>query len=1107
MIMRPHDGRGFRRLNVGLGAFVLLGAIAASAHAADACSPAFAHLVSVQGSVDVRRGGPTWAPVGLGAPLCVGDSVRVGAHGRAALLLSNQTTLRLDQNTTVNFVGNDARTTWLEQLGGGLRIITRTPRAFGVRTPYVNANVEGTEFSVRVLASSAQVTVHEGTVAVSNEFGAEKLVSGESATALQGAAPRRDFVVTSAESAAWALYFPTVFDPAVERIADAADPAIQRSLELYRAGRPSEAFDALGPSAGVGPLLVYRAALLLLVGRLDEARPLLARAVEDGVSAADALALLAVSALTENQGAQALAYAQRAVASDATSASALLASSYVEQSRFDLDAALHSTERALALRPRSALAMARRAELQMSLGRLDEALSSAREAVRLDPQLAKTHTVNGFADLIRIDTKAARLSFARAIELDQADPLPRLGLGLAKIRDGELVAGREEIEIATILDPLRSLIRSYLGKAYFDERRGRLAATQFALAKALDPNDPTPWFYDALREGADNRLIEAVDALYESIRLNDRRAVYRSRLLLDDDLAARSASLARNFLEVDLRETALALAATSLAVDPGSASAHRFLSDVNSGQSRHEITRTSELLQAQLRQPISVTPLPARLSNDRLFSSRSDGPNAAGFDEFGSLFLADGFGAQAHVVAGNRNTRGEQALLSGVRGPLGVGVSALQFRTDGNRPNADYDESGANAIAQLALSANTSIQAEVDTRHRKYGDIVSHFFAEAASTTDRLSDSLTDTRLGLRHSIDPASDVLVSLSHRGDRTTADFDGGLQIGTSNQTTRGEVQYLLRRPGWSVTGGVSYLRGNSHEDVFGDVFDSKPRHFNAYVYSTTALVTERLHLIAGGSFDHLQSHDSGDEKQFNPKVGLIWRPLSETTVRAAYFRALKRRINADSGLEPTQVAGFDQYFDDVNGTKSQGGGLAVDSRLLPPLRVGASFSGRQTNAPLTNADGSISFVGGREHEAGAYAHWTFGRSATLSSRLRYSRYERPLSAIGDEAFALAETTELPVTLKVFGPAGLWTSLVVTPVHQRGRFRNGDGDVVPGSERFTVADLAIGYRLTQRRGNLSFECTNLFNRDLRFQDIGVDGARYAPHRNCLVRLSVEV
>jgi tetratricopeptide (TPR) repeat protein len=101
--------------------------------------------------------------------------------------------------------------------------------------------------------------------------------------------------------------------------------------------------------------------------------------------------------------------------------------------------------------------------------------------------------------------------------------LPRLGLGLAKIRAGDLVGGRAEIEIAVILDPGNALIRSYMGKAYYEEKRDDLAESQFDISKKLDPLDPTPWFYDAIRKQTINRPIEALDDLQKSIERNNNR--------------------------------------------------------------------------------------------------------------------------------------------------------------------------------------------------------------------------------------------------------------------------------------------------------------------------------------------------------------------------------------------------------------------------------------------------------------------------------------------------------------------------------------------------------------------------------------------------------
>ncbi len=94
-------------------------------------------------------------------------------------------------------------------------------------------------------------------------------------------------------------------------------------------------------------------------------------------------------------------------------------------------------------------------------------------------------------------------------------------MGLAKIRDGDLDEGTREIETAASLDPNNSLVRSYLGKAYFEEKRGSLAETELEQAKLLDPEDPTPWFYDAIQKQTTNRPVEALHDLEHAIARND----------------------------------------------------------------------------------------------------------------------------------------------------------------------------------------------------------------------------------------------------------------------------------------------------------------------------------------------------------------------------------------------------------------------------------------------------------------------------------------------------------------------------------------------------------------------------------------------------------
>ena len=115
----------------------------------------------------------------------------------------------------------------------------------------------------------------------------------------------------------------------------------------------------------------------------------------------------------------------------------------------------------------------------------------------------------------------------------------------------------DTLENANRFFPFNDLVYYELGKAYFDEKRSKPAQNQYELAKKLDPLDPTPWFYDAIRKQTINRPVEALQDMQKSIELNDNRAVFRSRLLLDEDLAARSAGLGRIYNDLGFQQLGL----------------------------------------------------------------------------------------------------------------------------------------------------------------------------------------------------------------------------------------------------------------------------------------------------------------------------------------------------------------------------------------------------------------------------------------------------------------------------------------------------------------------------------------------------------------------
>ncbi|HEX9244075.1 MAG TPA: FecR domain-containing protein, partial [Anaeromyxobacter sp.] len=583
-----------------------------------------ARAVSVQGTVEAQRaGGSDWAPVKLDEAFAAGDTIRVGPRSRAVVALLDRSVLRLGEGTTVKLrAPGPERSGVVDLLRGAVHFLTRGPRSLDVNTELVSVGVRGTEFIVTAEADATSITVFEGAVLAENAQGSLTLAGGQSAIAQRGQPPALRVVARPRDAVRWALHYPPVLDV---RPADLVREAgvqeqLRLSLTAYRLGNLAGAFAAIAevpPSADVR-LLTYRAQLLLAVGRVDEAAADLERALAASPHDPGALSLQTIVAVVQNDRDGALRLARAAVEAAPASATAHLALSYALQSRFDLVGARSSVERAVALDPQDALAWARLAELHASFGEVGAALEAAQRASALAPELSRTRTVLGYARLAEVNPSAAEREFERAIALDSADPLPRLGLGLARVRRGELDRGARDIEIAANLAPNDALVRSYLGKAYFEEKRAGLDEREYATARDLDPLDPTPWFYGAIAKQAANRPVEALWDLDRAVELNDDRAVYRSRLLLDSDLAARSASLARIYGDLEFQQLALAEGWRSLAADPTSDSAHRLLADSYAALPRHEVGRVSELLQAQLLQPLNVTPIQPRLAESNL---------------------------------------------------------------------------------------------------------------------------------------------------------------------------------------------------------------------------------------------------------------------------------------------------------------------------------------------------------------------------------------------------------------------------------------------------------------------------------------------------------
>lgn len=1059
-------------------------------------------VVSVQGTVQARKAGEAeWTPVHMDDVFREGDTLRTLDRSRAALLLKNGSMARLDENTTLSLVGlEQERTSILDLIRGGGFFFNRAPASLKVITPFVNAAVEGTEFFLGVDRSRTLLSVFEGRVSAGNDAGNVSVQRGQSVTAQEGRAPLLSTTVRPRDAVQWTLYFPPIGMDRLERFAAAEggwEQAVRESGELYRKGDLTGAFariDRVPMPVNDPDFHTYRASLLLAVGRVDPAVSDIDRALELDPGSSDAYALRAVIAVTRNEKDTALRFAQKAVELDPTSSTALIALSYAQQAHFDLKGARESLQKAVTVQPTHAPAWARLAELELSHGRLGDALDAARQSVGLDPELAHAQTVLGFAYLTQIRIRQARETFQKAIRLAPADPMPRLGLGLALIRDGDLEGGRREIEIAAILDPERSLIRSYLGKAYFEEKRDKQAAEQLSSARELDPLDPTPWYYDAIRKQTVNRPVEGLEDLHKSMELNDNRAVYRSRLMLDQDLAARSVNLARIYDDLGFSQRALAEGYRSLSTNPADFSAHRFLADAYAVLPRNEIGRVSELLQAQMLQPLNINPIQPRLAEGRLLVQQGTGPSDASFGEYTTLFNRNRAAFLLGGMAGSHGIGAEEVIHSGVYDWFSYSLGQQHFQWDGFRENNDQRTDLMNAFFQASLSPQTSLQGEYRYRETQGGDLPILFDPDNFFPFMRRELHTDVFRLGATHSFSPQSKLLVSVMHgtlRDDLQDIDLPlpqpfNMLNLHSDSDGYSGESQYLLTSAYFHLISGFGHFTGDVIESSSISFItpdnEEHIRHTNGYAYCIINL-PEDFTWTVGASGDFFENR-TGNTDQFNPKFGVLWDATPSTTFRAAVLRSLKRSLVNLSTLEPTHVAGFGQFFDDIGGTSAWRYGVGVDQKIGETLLGGVEYSQRDVDTPYTR--GAVDRLDDwTERLLRSYICWMPTQQVALRAEYLLEQFKRDKTT-GVSNFWKLDTHRLPLGIAYFHPSGIVGRFQGTYVNQSGVFPgNFNISRVEGDDQFWVLDCSIGYRLPNRWGSVSLEIRNLLDERFQFQD----------------------
>ncbi|HXG46568.1 MAG TPA: FecR domain-containing protein [Methylomirabilota bacterium] len=908
-------------------------------------------LLAFEGQVEVRpAGAAVWSPATTNQALRGGDRVRTGRRSRVTLRLSDLSVTRVGELTSFEIRPPPApdKKPLLDVLQGWLYFFNRErPREVEFRTPQASGAVRGTEFHIFVGDDGQTVvTVLDGEVVLTNALGEVVLRGVDQATVPPGQPPRRTPVLDALGIIQWSLYYPATLDPDEAALTRVEKTALAASLRSYRQGDLLRALAAYpeGRVPASDAERVYLAALLLAVGQVSQTEELLA-AVNSHPSVVRALRTV----IRVVKG-QTVERAERP-----STATEWLAEAYRLQSQGELQAALEAAQAATRIAPSFGFAWVRVAELDFGFGRANATLGALTRALELSPRNAQALALQGFVLAAQGHRHAALEFFDRAIATDGSLGNGWLGRGLVKMSLAQKTEGRADLQVAAALEPQRALLRSYLGKAFSHTWDNGRARKELALAQRLDPNDPTAWFYSALLAQEQNEINRAVSDLERSRALNDHRNVWRSRLLLDQDRAVRSANLASIYRDAGMTEVSVREAARAVNYDYGNYSAHQFLAnsydalrDPRQVNLRYEAPWLSELLTANLLAPPGAGNLSQNVSQQ----------------EYSRLFESDHLGVSSsteYFSSGDWLQRGSQY---GSFGRTGYALDAFYRTENGQRPNNDLEQLTLSAKVKQQLTAKDSLFFQFWNHDAESGDVAQYYYQTNASLGLRLTEKQDANLVGGYHrEWGPGSHTLFLAGWFNDRVQArDTDPNLiwlrrdgsgevvAIDDPRQTSLGftdyaytnrvrfeavsaEVQHLWQTPDHlTVVGARGQFGWAESRDrleertvpttISASHFETDINRASVYGYHQWQVV-EPVRITLGATYDRLHypenlvvvpiTDEEATENQFSPKAGVVWEAWDKSYFRLAYTRSLGGVFFDNSvRLEPTQVAGFNQAF---------------------------------------------------------------------------------------------------------------------------------------------------------------------------------------------------
>ena len=670
-----------------------------------------AQVVLLVGKAETRETAQSaWQPLASQQKIRAGSVVRTLDTSQVALLLADQTQLRLNERTELRItaVGIDGEGTALQiergrawtqakqYLTSALRSFTgsvtaaqRLARApLRVTTPTATVGIRGTDWEITVEEGKTTVTVLSGEVELANNMGAITVAANEQGVAEAGKAPVKTLLSAARDRVQWV----TAYRPAPRRWVPQVPGNLEGAVRSIEAGDYAAALPVLEGAAASREAAVLLADLRLFQGRADDAVTLLAPHAGDANATALRMRALVIAGRLDEARALAAAATPAAGTSNAEFALA----------RADLARIDGNAETALRIFGEVAAANPQNAEAPFGSGRVQGERDNIRAALPLIDQairlaadgpgyLGERATIETQAN----DFTAARASFAEALKRRPDDYLALTGLGILQLKTGATAEALETLLKAGLIEPRFARAQLYTGVAYYRLGKIERAIETVRRAAELDPKDPLPWVMLSMMQGDALQLGAATDAAREAqMRMPFLKSL--NQILNDQKGSANIGSSLSNF---GLEEWATYYA--NEAYSPYWAGSHLFLADRHTGL----FNKNSELMKGFITDPTvfgasnrfsSLVAVPGHYGRADLFLERNN------FNQAALIGTANGLTNTpvpiAYYLSGDlsaNQSRDDPTTARGGNVTLGVGI----------KPRYD--------IGLFAFGTNTDIRSDL----------------------------------------------------------------------------------------------------------------------------------------------------------------------------------------------------------------------------------------------------------------------------------------------------------------------------------------------------------------------------------------------------------